>query len=180
MNSSLISKVEKSRRYADEPERVRFQAFEVSFEGENGNHTVTMNGTEFVDSSHSFKTTGTSSHIMALQKILARMLSEEQQTSGVPFSFGSQSSAYISKIEKSRLYAEEPERVKFNSFEATLRGTHDEHKVSMSGDDFSCNCHGFEAHGTCAHVMALQKILAEMLTEEQQVAGQPFSFSSNN
>ncbi len=117
---------------------------------------------------------------MALQKILGQMLSEDQQTSGVPFSFGPQSSAYVSKIEKSRLYAEEPERIKFNSFEATLRGTHEEHHISMTGDDFSCDCHGLEAQGTCSHIMALQKILAEMLTEEQQVAGQPFSFSSTS
>lgn len=178
MNSSLISKVEKSRRYAEEPERVRFQSFTVSFEGENGNHTVSMNGAEFDDSSHSFQSQGTSSHIMALQRILAPMLTEEQQTSGAPVSFSPQSSSYISKIEKARLYAEEPERIKFQSFRATLRGSHEDHHVAMDGDDFSCDCHGFEAHGTCAHIMALQRILADMLSEEQQVAGQPFSFSN--
>lgn len=178
MNSSLISKVEKSRRYAEEPERVRFQAFEVTFEGENGHHTVTMDGTEFHDSSHSFRTLGTSSHIMALQKILAPMLSDEQQTSGVPFSFSPQSSSYISKVEKSRMYAEEPHRIKFTSFNATLRGSHDEHHVAMDGEDFTCDCHGFEVQGGCSHIMALQRILAEMLTEDQQVAGQPFSFST--
>jgi hypothetical protein len=178
LNSSLISKVEKSRRYAEEPERVRFQAFEVAFEGENGHHTVTMDGAEFVDSSHSFKTQGTSSHIMALQRILAPMLSDEQQTSGAPFSFSPQTSSYVSKIEKARIYAEEPHRVKFLSFRATLRGSHDEHHVAMDGDEFSCDCHGFEVQASCAHIMALQKILAEMLTEDQQVAGQPFSFSN--
>lgn len=178
MNSSLISKVEKSRRYADEPERVRFKSFEATFEGENGEHTVSMTGTEFNDSSHSFQTQGTSSHIMALQKILAPMLSEEQQTSGTPFSFSAQSSSYISKVEKARMYAEEPQRVKFTSFEATLRGSHDEHHISMDGEDFNCDCHGYEVQGTCSHIMALQRILADMLTEDQQTAGQPFSFSS--
>lgn len=178
MNSSLISKVEKSRRYAEEPDRVRFQQFEVNFAGENGDHTVSMNGVDFQDTSHSFQTQGTSSHIMALQKILAPMLSEEQQTSGVPFTFAPQSSSYISKIEKARHYAEEPQRVTFNSFQATLRGSHDEHRVSMDGEDFTCDCHGFEVQGTCAHIMAMQKILAEMLSEEQQIAGQPFSFSN--
>ena len=178
MNSSLISKVEKARRYAEQPELFRLQKFVVDFDGENGSHVVSMDGTDFDDSSHSFQTQGTSSHIMALQKILAPMLSEEQQTSGAPFSFSQQSSSYVSKIEKSRIYAEEPERVKFRAFEAKLRGTHDEHLITMDGEIFSCDCHGFEAHGTCAHVMAMQKILADMLDEDQRVAGQPFSFSS--
>ncbi len=178
MNSSLISKVEKSRRYADEPERIRFQSFNVRFDGENGEHTVSMAGADFSDSSPSFQSQGTSSHIMALQKILAPMLTEEQQTSGAPFSFSAQSSSYVSKVEKARMYAEEPQRVKFQTFAATLRGSHDEHKVSMDGEDFSCDCHGFEAQGTCAHIMAMQRVLADMLTEDQQTAGQPFSFSA--
>ena len=178
MNSSLISKVEKARRYAEERDRVRFQEFEVIFEGENGQYIVAMSGDEFTDSSSSFQTQGTSSHIMALQRILAPMLSDEQQTAGVPFSFSPQSSSYVSKVEKARIYADEPQRVKFQAFKASLRGSHDEHHISMSGEDFSCDCHGFEVHGTCAHVMAMQRILADMLTEEQQVAGQPFSFSS--
>jgi hypothetical protein len=178
LNSSLISKVEKARRYAEERERVRFQEFEVTFKGENGQYVVTMDGTEFTDSSPSFQSQGASSHIMAMQRILAPMLSDEQQTAGVPFSFSSHSSSYISKVEKARHYAEEPQRVKFQSFKATLRGSHDEHHISMQGDEFSCDCHGFEAHGTCAHIMAMQRILADMLTEDQQTAGQPFSFSN--
>ena len=137
-----------------------------------------MDGANFTDSSDSYRSQGTSSHIMALQKILAPMLNDEQQTSGAPFTFSQQSSAYVSKIEKSRIYAEEPHRVKFGSFKATLRGSHDDHHIAMDGDEFQCDCHGFESHGTCAHVMALQKILAEMLTEDQQTAGQPFSFSN--
>ena len=35
MNSSLIGKVEKARRYAQEKERVSFNTFEVKFHGEN-------------------------------------------------------------------------------------------------------------------------------------------------
>lgn len=177
LNSSLISKVEKSRRYAEEPERVRFQEFEVVFRGENAEHLVTMRGTEFTDTSHSFQTLGTSSHIMALQKILAPMLTDDQQTAGAPFSFGPQSSAYISQVEKARNYAAEPDRIKFKSFKATLRGSHEDHQITMQGEEFHCDCHGFQNHGTCAHVMALQKILADMLTEDQRTAGQPFSFS---
>ncbi len=87
-------------------------------------------------------------------------------------------SAMISKIEKARRYAEEPERVAFQSFEVTFRGSNDDHVVRLDGNEFSCTCHFFEGHRTCCHTMALQRILAPMLSEEQQTAGAPFSFAT--
>jgi hypothetical protein len=86
----------------------------------------------------------------------------------------------ISKIEKARRYAEEPERVKFQSFEVRFRGTHDDYTVKMMGDEFTCSCHFYDVQqmGTCCHIMALQRILEPMLTEEQQTAGTPFSFAT--
>ena len=33
MDSGMIGKIQKSKRYAEEPERVRFEQFQVSFEG---------------------------------------------------------------------------------------------------------------------------------------------------
>jgi hypothetical protein len=32
--------------------------------------------------------------------------------------------------------------------------------------------------GTCCHIMALQRMLEAMLTEEQHTAGAPFSFAT--
>lgn len=178
MNSTLISKVEKARRYAEEPERVRFQAFEVGFQGDHADYTVSMEGSDFSDSSPFFQSHGTSAHIMAMQRLLAPMLNDDQRTAGIPFTFSQSNSTAISKIDKARRYAEEPERVKFHSFRASMRGGHGEHLVSMEGDSFNCTCHFFEAHDTCSHVMAMQRILADMLTDEQQTAGKPFSFSA--
>lgn len=177
MNSTLISKVEKARRYAEEPERVRFKAFEVDFRGEHANYVVTMKDSTFEDTSPSFTSHGTSAHIMAMQKILAQMLTEDQQTAGVPFSFSSTPSTLISKVEKARRYAEEPQRVTFRSFKSTMRGGHDDHHLSLENNEFHCDCHFFEGHGTCCHVMAMQRILEDMLTEEQRAAGRPFSFA---
>lgn len=89
-------------------------------------------------------------------------------------------SSMIGKIEKARRYAEEPDRVKFQSFDVQFRGTHDDYTVRMDGNEFTCNCHFFETvgEGTCCHVMALQRMFATMLTEEQQTAGAPFSFAA--
>lgn len=177
MNSVLISKVEKARRYTEEPERIRFQSFEVDFKGDNGDHVVALDSGEFSDTSGAFASHGTSAHIMALQRMLAPMLTDEQRTAGMPFSFSSTPSTLISKIDKSRRYAEEPERVSFRSFEATMRGSHDDHRVTLAGDEFDCDCHFFESHGTCCHVMALQRLLGTMLSDDQRSAGRPFSFA---
>lgn len=89
-------------------------------------------------------------------------------------------SSMIGKIEKARRYAEEPERVKFQSFEVTFRGTHDDYTTRMDGETFSCTCHFFDVQqmGTCCHIMALQRMLAPMLSEAQQTAGAPFTFAS--
>jgi predicted nucleic acid-binding Zn finger protein len=86
-------------------------------------------------------------------------------------------STMISKIEKARRYAEEPDRARFTSFALTFRGSHDDYVVEMNGADFTCTCHSFPSHGTCAHIMAVQRMLTPMLSEEQQTAGAPFSFS---
>lgn len=177
MNSALISKIEKARRYAEEPERVRIHEFEVDFNGDHAPYVVTMNGTNFADSSPGFQSTGTSAHIMALQRLLQNMLTEDQRTAGVEATNLPLGSTYVSKIEKARRYAEEPERVQFRTFKATIRGGHDDHHVAMAGDEFTCDCHFFEGHGTCSHVMAMQRILGDMLSEEQRIAGQPFSFT---
>jgi hypothetical protein len=89
-------------------------------------------------------------------------------------------SSMIGKIEKARRYAEEPERVKFQSFSVTFEGTHDTYTTTLDGDTFTCTCHFFDVQqmGTCCHIMAMQRILAPMLSEEQQTAGAPFTFAS--
>jgi hypothetical protein len=87
-------------------------------------------------------------------------------------------SSLISKVEKARRYAEEPERVRFNSFTVAFHGGHDEHVVTMQEATFTCTCHFYEAHDTCAHIMAMQRILHDMLSEEQQTVGTPVSLAS--
>ena len=84
-------------------------------------------------------------------------------------------STLISKVEKARRYAEEPDRVRFKSFSVAFHGGHDEHQVTMEDSTFKCTCHFYEVHDTCAHIMAMQRILHAMLTEEQQTVGTPTS-----
>ena len=45
MHSSLIGKVEKAKRYAEERERrIKFESLSVRFRGENDDHTVQLDG----------------------------------------------------------------------------------------------------------------------------------------
>jgi hypothetical protein len=74
-------------------------------------------------------------------------------------------SSLISKIEKAKRYAEEPERISFRSFEVAFRGENGTHAVSLSGDDWNCECEHFHTSGLCAHVMTLQRVFASNLTD---------------
>jgi hypothetical protein len=83
-------------------------------------------------------------------------------------------SAMIGKIEKAHRYAEEPDRIQFQSFTATFRGGHDDYQVAFDGEHWTCSCHTFESHtvGTCSHIMAMQQILAPMLSSDARYASE--------
>lgn len=72
-------------------------------------------------------------------------------------------SSLISKIDKARRYATEPDRVQFTSFAAQFRGEHENYRVAYDGGQWHCSCAFFTTRQICAHTMAVQKILAEML-----------------
>ena len=75
-------------------------------------------------------------------------------------------SGMISKIQKARLYAQEPDRVRFQSFAVTFRGNHSEHRVSYDQGKWSCQCEFFQQRGICSHTMALERMLDGMLRSE--------------
>lgn len=71
----------------------------------------------------------------------------------------------IGKIEKARRYAQEPERVQISEFKANVHGDNGtSHTVELKNDEWHCTCSFFRLWGTCAHIMAAQKILNPMLT----------------
>ena len=59
-------------------------------------------------------------------------------------------SSLISKIEKAKRYAEEPDRVQFQALEATFRGDNGTHTIRLSGDEWICECDHFQVHGLCS------------------------------
>jgi hypothetical protein len=71
----------------------------------------------------------------------------------------------IGKIEKSKLYAQERERIRFDNFRVVLNGKHGLHVVEYVEGAWTCDCDFFQTRGVCSHTMALERILTGMLAE---------------
>jgi hypothetical protein len=77
MQSSLIGKIEKAKRYAQEKDRITFTELSVNFRGENDTH-VTGYGLEgWHCTCDFFSHWGLCCHTMAMEKILGDMLPKE-------------------------------------------------------------------------------------------------------
>ena len=83
-------------------------------------------------------------------------------------------SSLIGKIEKAKRYQQEPERINFQSLSVTVNGENATHKVSLEGTTWRCDCDFFNHHNTCSHVMAMQRILAPMLTPDARYGPDPY------
>jgi hypothetical protein len=71
--------------------------------------------------------------------------------------------AMIGKVEKAKFYAEEIERVTFNSFTATFRGDNNTYTISLSAEGWNCTCPGYRDHGMCPHIMTMERMFEKML-----------------
>jgi len=76
-------------------------------------------------------------------------------------------SSWISKIEKAKEYAAEPERFNFLSFRVDIRGHNDTHQVAFDRGIWKCDCNYFMGHGRCSHTLAIEKVLGVMLPQLQ-------------
>lgn len=70
----------------------------------------------------------------------------------------------IGKIEKSKFYAQEPERFSFDSFNVRLEGdSGGMHHIKYESGEWECDCSFFHTRGYCSHTMAIERVLGEML-----------------
>jgi len=74
MDSSMINKIEKAKRYAQELDRIRFNEFKVTFQGDHDTYTVSYNEGKWTCGCHFFSRRGICSHTMAMERILGPML----------------------------------------------------------------------------------------------------------
>ena len=74
MDYGMIGKIDKAKRYAEQRDRIHFEAFKVTFEGQNNPHTVQFQDGVWQCDCDFFNTRGRCSHTMALEIILVGML----------------------------------------------------------------------------------------------------------
>ncbi len=70
-------------------------------------------------------------------------------------------SGMIGKIQKSKQYATEPERIKINSLSVTFQGQNNPHQVIFQDGNWKCDCEFFQTRERCSHTMALERILVQ-------------------
>ena len=74
MDSSLIGKVDKAKKYAQERERVRFSHFTLRFQGNHRVHELTYRSGSWNCTCGYFPRHETCSHVMAVERMLEGML----------------------------------------------------------------------------------------------------------
>ena len=70
-------------------------------------------------------------------------------------------SGMIGKIQKSKQYANERERITINHLSVTLQGQNNAHQVSFEDGVWKCDCDFFQTRDRCSHTMALERILIQ-------------------
>jgi hypothetical protein len=78
MDSGMIGKIEKAKRYARERNRIHFQSFSVTMDGANNPHYVQYANGEWSCDCDFFHSRGRCSHTMALEMILEGMIAEPE------------------------------------------------------------------------------------------------------
>ena len=70
-------------------------------------------------------------------------------------------SGMIGKIQKSKQYAGERERIQINSLSITFQGQNNAHQISFQDGKWLCDCDFFQTRERCSHTMALERILVQ-------------------
>jgi hypothetical protein len=151
-----IGKIEKARRYTEQPDRITFQSLSAEFRGDSGTYIVTLDDNGWHCTCHGYEARNMCPHIMTLERILTPMVKRPLQ----PYKDGQQ---HIGDVEKSILYAAEKHRITFITFGAIFSGDNSEHRTLYNIDGWDCDCATFRREGTCPHTIALERVLGEML-----------------
>ncbi len=69
----------------------------------------------------------------------------------------------IGKIEKAKLYSEEKERIRFDSFTVNIDGDNNTHNVAYDQGNWNCDCEFFASRSVCGHTMTMERVLSGMV-----------------
>jgi hypothetical protein len=72
----------------------------------------------------------------------------------------------ISRYQKAREYAEEPQRIHIRSLTAEFEGKHHTHGLSYAQGHWHCDCDEYVRHHTCSHSMAAERVLHDVAPEQ--------------
>jgi hypothetical protein len=72
----------------------------------------------------------------------------------------------IGKIEKAKRYAQERNRIRFESLTVMFDGDNNPHTVHFKNSEWQCDCDFFHTRGRCSHTMALEMVLEGMLAAQ--------------
>jgi hypothetical protein len=75
-------------------------------------------------------------------------------------------SGMINKIQKAKMYADQPERIHIRELRVEFDGNNSPHTVEFRDDHWACDCDYFRGHHTCSHTMALDRVLGIMAPHE--------------
>jgi len=84
MDSGMIGKIQKAKRYAEEPERIRFEQFRVTIQGKNSQHKVSYEQGNWRCTCNYFASRGVCSHTMAMERLLGVSLPPEAMAPAEP------------------------------------------------------------------------------------------------
>ena len=84
MNSGMISKIQKAKRYAQERDRIHFVEFEVVFRGDHNSYTVSYDRGQWNCGCNFFASRGVCSHTITLERVLGVMLNSEEERQSEP------------------------------------------------------------------------------------------------
>ncbi|MEZ0396443.1 MAG: SWIM zinc finger family protein [Anaerolineales bacterium] len=74
MDSGMIGKIQKAKRYAQERHRFTFESFTVSIAGENNTHRVRYENGKWLCDCDFFQSRNVCTHTMALEELLKDMI----------------------------------------------------------------------------------------------------------
>ena len=163
MDYGMIGKIEKARRYAEEPERITFKSFTVEFRGSNDNYQIDLGDSGWHCTCSGFHTHHICPHVMAMEKLFHVMLKRD------PLHYGPGQNV-VSDVEKAGRYTHEKDRIRFTTFECTFHGENSEHTFGFVDNKWHCDCDFFKSRGVCSHTIAMERLLHGMLDAAPQVA----------
>lgn len=156
MDYGMIGKIEKAKRYAQQPERITFLSLTADFKGDNSSYRISLGPEGWDCSCPGFRTHGICPHVMSMEKLFKPMI----KRSPLPYAPGQN---VVSDVEKAKRYADEPDRIQFKAFEVAFSGDNSTHHTSFHDDGWHCDCSFFGSRGVCCHTMAMEKVLKGMI-----------------